>query len=191
MNKNIVFGMIASIALATAVLVAPPASAGGLRTGVEPLGPPPGAGGAVWPGPGPSRPEGPAVGRPDRPGPGYGSRPGRPGGSYDGGRRPGRPGSGYDNGYRPGRPGPGYRERPGHYRPGPGYYDTPRRGYYRDRPRAYYYDDSGAALGMLGALAIGGAIAAQNSRPAYECYTERQRFWDGYGWRVRRVEVCD
>lgn len=23
------------------------------------------------------------------------------------------------------------------------------------------------------------------------CHIERQRFWDGYGWRHRRVEVCD
>jgi hypothetical protein len=23
------------------------------------------------------------------------------------------------------------------------------------------------------------------------CYWQRQRFWDGYGWRVRRVQVCD
>lgn len=23
------------------------------------------------------------------------------------------------------------------------------------------------------------------------CYLQRERFWDGYGWRVRRVQVCD
>jgi hypothetical protein len=23
------------------------------------------------------------------------------------------------------------------------------------------------------------------------CHVERQRVWDGYGWRHRRVEVCD
>ena len=22
------------------------------------------------------------------------------------------------------------------------------------------------------------------------CYWQRQRFWDGYGWRIRRVQVC-
>ncbi len=31
--------------------------------------------------------------------------------------------------------------------------------------------------------------------PAYvedaPCVWQRQRFWDGYGWRVRRVQVCD
>ncbi|MBA5845287.1 hypothetical protein H3291_31740, partial [Escherichia coli] len=23
------------------------------------------------------------------------------------------------------------------------------------------------------------------------CYWQRERFWDGYGWRVRRVQVCN
>jgi hypothetical protein len=33
-------------------------------------------------------------------------------------------------------------------------------------------------------------------RPAYVtadpngCYWQRQRFWDGYAWRIRRVQVC-
>ena len=22
------------------------------------------------------------------------------------------------------------------------------------------------------------------------CYWQRQRFWDGYAWRIRRVQVC-
>ena len=22
------------------------------------------------------------------------------------------------------------------------------------------------------------------------CYWHRERFWDGYGWRIRRVQVC-
>jgi hypothetical protein len=75
-------------------------------------------------------------------------------------------------------------------------------------------DGCGVAAGVVGGLAagaiIGGAIA--NSQPRYYepapvyvapppprvyyedgpvCHTERQRFWDGYGWRHRRVEVCD
>jgi hypothetical protein len=60
------------------------------------------------------------------------------------------------------------------------------------------------AAGVLGGLAagaiIGGAIA--NSPPAYAapapvyveeppCHMVRERFWDGYGWRFRRVRVCD
>lgn len=62
------------------------------------------------------------------------------------------------------------------------------------------------AAGLIGGLAagaiIGGAIAS--SRPAYAyppgyyapayvgppCYWTRERFWDGYGWRARRVQVC-
>jgi hypothetical protein len=64
----------------------------------------------------------------------------------------------------------------------------------------------GAAVagGILGGAIVGGAIAA--SRPAYggpayvveappppppPCHWARERFWDGYGWRFRRVEVCD
>jgi hypothetical protein len=23
------------------------------------------------------------------------------------------------------------------------------------------------------------------------CWWHRERFWDGYGWRLRRVRVCD
>ena len=57
------------------------------------------------------------------------------------------------------------------------------------------------ATALLGGAIIGGAIAS--SRPAYAapapvyvddypaCRMVRQRFWDGYGWRVRRVQVCD
>jgi hypothetical protein len=63
---------------------------------------------------------------------------------------------------------------------------------------------AGVGLGLLGGAIIGGAIA--NSRgyygpgyygagPAYyggaPCYWQRERFWDGYGWRVRRVQVCN
>jgi hypothetical protein len=53
--------------------------------------------------------------------------------------------------------------------------------------------------GLIGGAIIGGAIA--NSRPAYggpvyveeapPCRVVRERFWDGYGWRFRRVQVCD
>ena len=59
----------------------------------------------------------------------------------------------------------------------------------------------GIAAGLLGGAIIGGAIAS--SRPAYAapapvyvddypaCRLVRERFWDGYGWRGRRVEGCD
>ena len=59
----------------------------------------------------------------------------------------------------------------------------------------------GIAAGLLGGAIIGGAIAS--SRPAYAapapvyvddypaCRLVRERFWDGYGWSYRRVEVCN
>jgi hypothetical protein len=59
---------------------------------------------------------------------------------------------------------------------------------------------AGVGLGILGGAIAGAAIA--NSRPAYAapapvyveepaCHLVRERFWDGYAWRFRRVQVCD
>jgi len=60
---------------------------------------------------------------------------------------------------------------------------------------------AGVAAGLIGGAIIGGAIAS--SRPAYggpvyyedapppPCRMVRERFWDGYGWRMRRYEVCN
>jgi hypothetical protein len=71
---------------------------------------------------------------------------------------------------------------------------------------------AGVAAGLIGGAIVGGAIASQNryyygpgyydgyGGPAYvadpgyygpPCVWQRQRFWDGYGWRVRSVRVCD
>src|SRR5882724_2885384 len=72
---------------------------------------------------------------------------------------------------------------------------------------------AGVAAGLLGGAIVGGAIASQNGYygpgyygpgygyggrayvvdPGYgpDCVWQRQRFWDGYGWRVRSVRVCD
>jgi hypothetical protein len=64
-----------------------------------------------------------------------------------------------------------------------------------------------AAVGVLGGLAVGGAIAA-SSRPVYgpppgyapaygpppgeECYVAHRRVWvPGWGWDVRPVTICD
>jgi hypothetical protein len=58
---------------------------------------------------------------------------------------------------------------------------------------------AGVVGGLIGGAIIGGAIAS--SRPAYgapvyveeappACRLVRERFWDGYGWSYRRVEVC-
>jgi hypothetical protein len=64
----------------------------------------------------------------------------------------------------------------------------------------------GAAVagGIIGGAIVGGAIAASPPPPYYGgpvyveggppppgCYWQRQRFWDGYQWRFRRVEVCN
>src|SRR5258708_34414241 len=73
---------------------------------------------------------------------------------------------------------------------------------------------AGVAAGLIGGAIVGGAIASQNGYygtgyyslgygpgygyyggPTYvegpPCIWQRQRFWDGYGWRVRNVRVCD
>jgi hypothetical protein len=74
---------------------------------------------------------------------------------------------------------------------------------------------AGVAAGLIGGAIVGGAIASQNgyygpgyygpgygyygggpayvADPGYDapCIWQRQRFWDGYGWRVRRVQVCN
>ena len=60
------------------------------------------------------------------------------------------------------------------------------------------------AAGVIGGALLGGALAGPGyygpgpgyyGGPAYvaapDCYLQRQRFWDGYRWRVRRVQVCD
>jgi hypothetical protein len=76
----------------------------------------------------------------------------------------------------------------------------------------HWHGGGGVAAGLIGGALIGGAIAAGSGygpgyygpgygyygRPAYvagpgyygDCYWQRQRFWDGYGWRFRRVRVC-
>ncbi len=57
----------------------------------------------------------------------------------------------------------------------------------------------GAAVagGIIGGAIVGGAIAASRPAPVYveeapppPCRWVRQRFWDGYEWQFRRVQVC-
>jgi hypothetical protein len=61
---------------------------------------------------------------------------------------------------------------------------------------------AGVAGGLIGGALLGGAIAASRPAPVYAapapvyveepaCRMVRERFWDGYGWRFRRVEVCN
>jgi len=53
--------------------------------------------------------------------------------------------------------------------------------------------------GILAGALIGSAIAANAAPAPYygpgyaygpACYWTRERFWDGYGWRSRRIRVC-
>ena len=59
-------------------------------------------------------------------------------------------------------PDPAHAQR---YYSGPGYYHPPQSYTYNGAP-AYVAD------------------------PAGPCYWQRQRFWDGFGWRFRTVRVC-
>jgi len=59
----------------------------------------------------------------------------------------------------------------------------------------------GAAIagGIIGGAIVGGAIASQQQpAPVYvdpyapaPCRWVRERYWDGYDWRFRRVQYCD
>lgn len=64
------------------------------------------------------------------------------------------------------------------------------------------------AAGVIGGLAAGAIIGSAIAGPRYygpgpgyyygpgpvyygpECYWRRERVWDGWGWRLRRVRVC-
>ena len=67
---------------------------------------------------------------------------------------------------------------------------------------------AGVAGGLLGGVLLGGALAggpvyaAPPPPPVYyepapvyveepECHWVRQQYWDGYGYRMRRMQVCD
>ncbi|TKT72153.1 hypothetical protein YH63_012395 [Afipia massiliensis] len=71
---------------------------------------------------------------------------------------------------------------------------------HRHRHHHHHGHGGGAAigLGLLGGAIAGAAIANSGGYygPGYGyygggCYLQRERFWDGYGWRVRRVQVCN
>lgn len=70
------------------------------------------------------------------------------------------------------------------------------------------------AAGVIGGVALGAILGGALAGPRYyepapvyvappprrriyveeygpACHVERERFWDGYGWRSRRVEICD
>ena len=50
------------------------------------------------------------------------------------------------------------------------------------------WNRGGLALGAIAA----GAMTQPAPAPVYEdaCHIERQRYWNGYRWRIRDVEVC-
>ena len=67
---------------------------------------------------------------------------------------------------------------------------------------------AGVAGGLIGGMLLGGALAARPAPPppvyyappppperVYieepACRMVRERYWDGYDWRYRRVEVCN
>jgi hypothetical protein len=61
---------------------------------------------------------------------------------------------------------------------------------------------AGVAGGLIGGALLGGALASRPAPPVYYapapvyveeplCRVVRKRYWDGYGWVYRRVEVCD
>jgi hypothetical protein len=74
---------------------------------------------------------------------------------------------------------------------------------------ARHWGGGGAvAAGVIGGLAAGAIIGSAVRGPYYGygpgyyayapgpvyyggCYWTRQRIWDGWGWRVRRVRVCN
>ena len=62
---------------------------------------------------------------------------------------------------------------------------------------AQRYLGAAVAGGLIGGTIVGGAVAASRPAPVYVeeapppgCRFVRERFWDGYAWRFRRVEVC-
>jgi hypothetical protein len=62
---------------------------------------------------------------------------------------------------------------------------------------------AGVVGGLIGGALLGGALASRPAPPPVYyapapvyveepvCRVVRERFWDGYGWTYRRVEVCN
>jgi len=51
-----------------------------------------------------------------------------------------------------------------------------------------YYSHGSSPYGYYPRYGYGGAYVADDYYGG--CVWQRQRFWDGYGWRIRRVRVC-
>jgi len=76
---------------------------------------------------------------------------------------------------------PSYYDRPGYTR---SYYGRP--AYVAESP--YGGPSYPAARPSPSPSHYYGPLAWQSPSP---CYWDRQRHWDGYSWRVRRIQVCD
>ena len=62
---------------------------------------------------------------------------------------------------------------------------------------------AGLVGGLIGGALLGGALASRpapppvyySPAPVYveepACRVVRERFWDGYDWRFRRIRICD
>jgi hypothetical protein len=63
---------------------------------------------------------------------------------------------------------------------------------------------AGVVGGLIGGALLGGALASRPAppppvyyapAPVYveepACRVVHERYWDGYGWQLRRVQVCD
>ena len=61
---------------------------------------------------------------------------------------------------------------------------------------------AGVVGGLIGGALLGGALARPAPPPVYyapepvyveepACRLVRERYWDGYGWQFRRVQVCN
>lgn len=62
---------------------------------------------------------------------------------------------------------------------------------------------AGVVGGLIGGALLGGALASRPAAPPVYyapepvyveepvCRVVRERYWDGYGWVYRRVEVCN
>jgi len=73
------------------------------------------------------------------------------------------------------------------------------------QPAEAHGSGGAVAAGVIGGLAAGALIGAAAAQPYYygpayygpgpyyygpHCWWQSERFWDGWGWRVRRVRVC-
>jgi len=69
----------------------------------------------------------------------------------------------------------------------------------------HHHGGGAVAAGVLGGLAAGAIVGSAVGAPYYGypagayaygpgygdgCYLRRERFWTGWGWRIRHVRVC-